>query len=179
MRLLADDETSVLAAGAALLAGASRLFAAAEFGLDGLREAAARLSELVAAPFEPRGGPGKLSLAGLGVAVSATRHFGISAAERDASSPTAEVARLAAAVIARANDRQCDLLEPADRAVAALLQAAGAQIGGGKPDVERAATKLAGLVDGQKGKPIADYVKKRLSILVQILAIPASSAWDL
>jgi hypothetical protein len=149
-KLLADKDAEVLAAATVLVAATARLHAAAALPFSGLADFADRFASLVV--------PGPVPAR---TVLLASYHFASAAAEVDEPVPSG--GRLAVAVAMRAVDKECDIPEAAEKAMAAILCRKAASEG----EVKAALGKLVSSLEGKPAQALNDYVLKRLKTIAQ------------
>eukprot|EP00928_Gymnodinium_smaydae_P040622 TRINITY_DN27536_c0_g1_i1.p1 TRINITY_DN27536_c0_g1~~TRINITY_DN27536_c0_g1_i1.p1 ORF type:complete len:2758 (+),score=657.28 TRINITY_DN27536_c0_g1_i1:496-8274(+) len=177
-KFLADGDAAVAAAGAVLLASSARMRAAAGMPLESLQKPAEKVAALLSgdakgAKLTPAG-----PCSGIATALRAARHYGAALA-KNAPAGYGGCAQLAAAAAVKATGPDPDLLDIAERAVAALLLAAG----GGRTQAETktAVEALAGAVEDKgSAKALREYASKNLKLLALGAPVPGSAAlgWD-
>jgi len=155
--LLADTDADILAAAAALFAAAARLHAEASLDWGMLTEHGERFASLVA--------PGPLASSSR--ALSAARHVGCAAAAAGVPLPSAS--KLGLAVATRGVDKDCEVPEDAERAMAALLGLSSADEGEARAAMDK--------FNGKAAPALRDYVSKRLKSIAQC-SLDSDFAWD-
>eukprot|EP00747_Dinoflagellata_sp_TGD_P062209 gnl/TRDRNA2_/TRDRNA2_152892_c1_seq2.p1 gnl/TRDRNA2_/TRDRNA2_152892_c1~~gnl/TRDRNA2_/TRDRNA2_152892_c1_seq2.p1 ORF type:complete len:176 (-),score=47.83 gnl/TRDRNA2_/TRDRNA2_152892_c1_seq2:78-539(-) len=149
-------------AGAALLAAAARLFAAAAVDkLAGLAPSVEKLASLL--------NGGKLSPDGTMAALRAARHYASAALAAEASVEP----KLAVAVVARGGDRAEGVVDAAERALAAIMGAKD----GGESQVQKAAKELVGRLDDKSKKVVGEFMTSHIQALVHHSAA-SDFEWD-
>jgi len=159
-KLLADEDAEVLAAATVLVAATARLHAAAALPFSGLADFADRFASLVKSGSVPAR-----------TVLLASCHFASAAAEADEPVPSG--GRLAVAVAIRAVDKDCDIPEAAEKAMAAILCRTAASEG----EVKAALGKLVSSLEGKLAQALNDYVLKRLKAIAQQSG-SVESVWD-